>query len=280
MPYFLDYADAAQQKRWLPALTSGRAVSALAMTEPGAGSDIKAMSTRAVRAGDSYIVNGAKTFITNGLSADLVIVAAKTDPDAGRRGLSLLVVEAQTPGFERGRKLQKIGLRTQDLAELAFTDMVVPAENLLGEEGRGFDYLTSNLAQERLSIALNSQAAAVATLDSTVAVLAGTPRGSHQTAKFELASRRAEVLAGQALADVALKHHVRGELSPVDAAMTKLFCSELQGRVTDSCMRVLGPRAYARTTLAGRAFVDARVSRIYGGSSEIMKVITAKAMGL
>jgi acyl-CoA dehydrogenase len=280
MPYFLEYANEAQQQRWLPKLVTGEAVSALAMTEPGAGSDVKAMGTRAVRDGDHYVVNGAKTFITNGLSADLVIVAAKTDPAAGRRGISLLVVDADTPGFERGRKLQKIGLRTQDLSELAFTDMLVPVENLLGEEGRGFEYLTSNLAQERLSISLNSQAAAVAVLDSTVSALAGTPAGASQIAKFEIAGCHAEVVAGQALADASLAAHIAGELTPADAAVTKLFCTELQGRVADRCMRVLGPRAYARGTQAGRAFADARVSRIYGGSSEIMKVITAKAVGL
>jgi len=279
MPYFLEYATADQQARWLPDLASGAAVSALAMTEPGAGSDVKAMGTRAVRDGDHYVLNGAKTFITNGLSADLVIVAAKTDPAAGRQGISLLVVDADSSGFERGRKLEKIGLRTQDLAELAFTDVIVPVNNLLGEEGRGFDYLTSNLAQERLSIALNSQAAAVAALAAAVAEV-GQIGTVGQTVKFELASCRADVEAGQALADAALDRHVTGELTPADAAIVKLFCTELQGRVTERCLRALGPAAYARTSVVGRAFADARVSRIYGGSSEIMKVITAKAMGL
>jgi alkylation response protein AidB-like acyl-CoA dehydrogenase len=243
---------------------------------------MKAMSTRAVRDGDHYLVNGAKTFITNGLSANLAIVAVKTDPAAGRRGISLLVVPAQTPGYERGRKLQKLGLRTQDLAELSFTDMVIPCENLLGEENRGFEYLTSNLAQERLSIALNSQAAAVAALESALEALRGGAggRGSEQATKFTLAACKAEVEAGQALADRALERHVDGELTPSDAAIVKLFCTELQGRVTDRCLQLIGPAAYARTSPVGRAFADARVSRIYGGSSEIMKVIVAKAIGL
>jgi alkylation response protein AidB-like acyl-CoA dehydrogenase len=228
------------------------------------------------------VVNGAKTFITNGLSANLAIVAVKTDPAAERRGISLLVVPAQTPGYERGRKLEKIGLRTQDLAELSFTDMVVPCENLLGEENRGFEYLTSNLAQERLSIALNSQAAAVAAIESALEALRADPsgRGSEQVTKFTLAACKAEAEAGQALADRSLERHVEGELTPSDAAIVKLFCTELQGRVTDRCLQLIGPAGYARSSPLGRAFADARVSRIYGGSSEIMKVIVAKAIGL
>ena len=281
MPYFLEYATEAQKERWLPGLTSGTTVAALAMTEPGAGSDMKAMTTRAVRDGDHFIVNGAKTFITNGLTADLVIVAVKTDPQAGRRGISLLVVDACTPGFERGRKLEKLGLRTQDLAELSFTDMGVPSQNLLGEENRGFEYLTSNLAQERLSIALNSQAAAAATLGRAVEACGGASgRAPSQVTKFALAECRTDVEAGQALADQALERHVEGALTPSDAAIVKLFCTEMQGRVADRCLQVVGPRGYARTSPMGLAFADARVSRIYGGSSEIMKVIVAQAIGL
>jgi acyl-CoA dehydrogenase len=282
MPYFLEYATEEQRERWLPGLAAGRLVTAIAITEPGAGSDMKAMATRAERDGDHYIVNGAKTFITNGLSANLMIVCAKTDPTAGRKGISLLVVDTDTPGFERGRKLEKIGLRTQDLAELSFTDMAVPCENLLGEENRGFEYLTSNLAQERLSIALNAQAAAAATVTRTLAAVQRAENGlaSAQSTKFTLASCQAEVDAGQALADQALEAHVLGELTPSDAATLKLYATELQGRVTDRCVQLLGLEAYSRSSPTGRAFADARVSRIYGGSSEIMKVIVAKAMGL
>jgi alkylation response protein AidB-like acyl-CoA dehydrogenase len=276
LPYFLEHASPEQQQRWLPRLTSGEAVTALAMSEPAAGSDIKAMVTTARREGDGYVVDGGKTFITNGLSADLVVLAVKTDPKAGRNGISLLVVEADSPGFERGRKLEKLGLRTQDLAELFFADLVVPVENRLGEEGSGFEKLTSNLAQERLSIALNSQAAASATLARTVAAVAD----ADQHTKFELAVCAAEVRAGQALADEALEAHVAGELTAGDAATVKLFCTELQDRTADRCLQLLGPAAYDRRHPVGRAFADARVSRIYGGSSEIMKVIVAKDLGL
>jgi alkylation response protein AidB-like acyl-CoA dehydrogenase len=282
MPYFLEHATEEQRRRWLPGLTSGRYVTAIAITEPGAGSDMKAMSTRAIRDGDHFVIEGAKTFITNGHSANLVIVCAKTDPAAGRDGISLIVVDAATPGFERGRKLEKIGLRTQDLAELAFTDMRVPAADLLGEENRGFHYLTSNLAQERLSIALNSQAAAAAVLANSTHAIRHDRSGSStsQATKFALASCRAEVDAGQALADQALHAHADGELTAGQAAAVKLYCTELQGRVAERCLQLLGPAAYARTSPVGRAFADARVSRIYGGSTEIMKVIVAKAMGL
>jgi acyl-CoA dehydrogenase/long-chain-acyl-CoA dehydrogenase len=285
MPYFLEYASEEQKQRWLPGLASGRYVTAIAITEPGAGSDMKAMSTRAVidpAHPDHYVVDGAKTFITNGFSANLMIVCVKTDPAAGRQGISLLIVDTDTPGFERGRKLEKLGLRTQDLAELSFTEMVVPCENLLGEENHGFEYLTSNLAQERLSIALNAQAAAAFTVARTVEYVKSNGNGlaSSQLTKFTLASCQTDVDAGQALADQALDAHVAGELTPSDAASLKLYTTELQGRVTDRCVQLLGPNGYSRSTPIGRAFADARVSRIYGGSSEIMKVIVAKAIGL
>ncbi|WP_354702531.1 acyl-CoA dehydrogenase family protein [Paraconexibacter sp. AEG42_29] len=280
MPYFLEYATAEQQERWLPALTSGEAVSALALSEPGAGSDLKALSTSARRDGDHYVVDGAKTFISNGLAADLVILAVKTDRSAGRHGISLLVVDAQTPGFERGPRLEKIGQKAQDLSELFFTDMHVPVQNLLGEENRGFAYLTANLAQERLSIGLNSQAAAVAALEATVANVASGALPSGQHAKFELAACAAEVQAGQALTDRALDAHEAGELMPEDAAVVKLYCTELQGRVVDRCLQLHGVAGCSRTSVLGRAYADARVSRIYGGSSEIMKVIVAKSLGL
>jgi alkylation response protein AidB-like acyl-CoA dehydrogenase len=281
LPYFLEYANAEQRERWLPRLARGEAVVALAMSESGAGSDMKAMSTKAVRDGDHYVVNGAKTFISNGLNADLVILAVKTDPGAGRRGISLLVAEGDTPGFERGRSLEKIGLKAQDLSELFFNDMAVPAANLLGEENRGFEYLTANLAQERLSIAVNSQAAANAALRHTVDTMAGSNGGGlQQHAKFEIAACATDVEAGQALVDRALDAHEAGELSAADAAAVKLFCTELQGRVVDRCLQLHGASGYTRSSPVGRAYADARVSRIYGGSSEIMKVIVAKSLGL
>jgi alkylation response protein AidB-like acyl-CoA dehydrogenase len=281
MPYFLELANEEQKARWLPRLTSGEAVVALAMSEPGAGSDLKAMSTRARREGDHYVVNGAKTFISNGLGADLVILAVKTDPEAGRRGISLLVVEASSAGFARGTGFDKIGLHAQDLAELYFDDVIVPVADRLGEENRGFEYMTANLAQERLSIAIGSQAAAAATLEHSVAALRGTNGDTPgQNVKFELAACAAEVAAGQALVDAALEANEAGELTPADAAATKLFCTELQGRVVDRCLQLHGPAGYERDSRIGRAYADARVSRIYGGSSEIMKVIVAKSIGL
>jgi len=280
MPYLLEYATTAQQERWMAKVTAGETVLALALSEPGAGSDMKAMSTRAKRDGEHYVINGAKTFISNGLGADLVILAAKTDPDAGRRGISLFLVEADTPGFERGKALEKVGLKTQDLSELFFTDLVVPTGNLLGEEGRGFEYLTSNLAQERLSIAVNSQAAAASALQHTVEVVAGRPESADQHTKFELAACATEVHAGQAMTDQALELHDAGELSPGDAAALKLYCTELQGRVVDRCLQIHGADGYRTRSRMGRAYADGRVSRIYGGSSEIMKVIVAKEIGL
>ncbi|QBF47121.1 acyl-CoA dehydrogenase family protein [Janibacter limosus] len=285
MPYFLELTTPEQQARWLPKLASGEAISALAMSEPGAGSDVKAMSTRAVRDGDHYVVNGSKTFITNGLMADLVILAVKTDPGAGRKGISLLVVETDTPGFERGRRLDKIGLKSQDLAELSFSDMRVPVANLLGEEGSGFGYLTRNLAQERLSIAVNSQAAAARAVETTVEYVMqrqafGTTVGSFQNTKFELAACATDVEAGQSLLDRALLAHEKGELTPADAAKVKLFCTELQGRVVDRCLQLHGGYGYILEYPIARAYADARVTRIYAGSSEIMKTIIAKDIGL
>jgi acyl-CoA dehydrogenase len=285
MPYFLNVANAEQKSRWLPRLISGDAVAALAMSEPGAGSDMKAIATRAVRDGDNYIVYGSKTFISNGANADLIVTAVKTNPEAGREGLSLLVIEGDSPRLTRGRKLEKLGLKSQDLAELIFDDVVVPAKNLLGEEGKGFAYLTENLAQERLSIAVNSQAAAVKALHDTVEYTKarkafGTTVSSFQNTKFELAACATDVEAGQSLLDRALLAHEDGALSPSDAAMVKLFCTELQGRVIDRCLQLHGGYGYMMEYPIARAYADARVSRIYAGSSEVMKVIIARSLGL
>ena len=280
LPYLLNHGSPEQRATWLPRMVTGDVVVALGLSEPGAGSDLKAMSTRARRCGDHYVVNGAKTFISNGAAADLVILAVKTDPDAGRRGISLLLVDTSTPGFARGRKLDKLGLRAQDLAEISFTDMRIPVENLLGVENEGFTYLTSNLAQERLSIAVNSQAAAAAALywaveDHRHGANAG------QEVKFTLGQCAAEVAAGQALVDQALLRHVQGRLSGNDAAIAKLYCTELQGRVVDRCLALSHPSTALRgDSRLGNAYLDGRVSRIYGGSSEIMKVIIGQSLGL
>jgi acyl-CoA dehydrogenase len=210
------------------------------------------------------------------------VIACKTDAAGGRNALSLIVAHTSTPGFARGRKLEKLGLRIQDLAELSFTDMVVPVENLLGEEGSGFAKLTNNLAQERLSIAVSAQTAAAATVERTkLHLLEHDPQtAAQQSAKFDLAACFAEVCAGQTLVDRAIEAHDRGELSVPDAALAKLYATELQGRVADRCLQLVGPAGYSRASAVGRAFVDARVTRIYGGSSEIMKVVVAKEMGL
>ncbi len=279
-PYFLHCTNTEQKQRWLPRIASGQALTAIAMSEPGAGSDLKAMATSARREGEVYVVNGAKTFISNGMHADLIVLAVKTDRDAGRDGISLLVVEEGMPGFSRGRKLEKVGLHAQDLAELFFDDVKVPVANLLGEENNGFAYLTANLAQERLSIAVNSQAAAAAALSATVEIVRAQPGRPAQPVKFELAACATDVAAGQALVDQALAAHEAGELSPADAAMVKLHATETQGRVVDRCVQVLGESGLRRSSPLGRAFADARVSRIFGGSSEIMKVIVSQSMGL
>jgi acyl-CoA dehydrogenase len=283
LPYLLHHGSPAQRERWLPLLTSGRAVVALGLSEPGAGSDLKAMSTKARRVGDRFVVNGAKTFISNGAAADLVIVAVKTDPHAGRRGISLLLVDTTTPGFTRGRKLDKLGLKAQDLAEMSFTDMEVPVSDLLGRENEGFAYLTSNLAQERLSIAVNSQAAASAAVSWTADMLRERQSrdGLGQDAKFVLAQCAADVAAGQALVDQSMVAHLGDRLTGRDAAMVKLYCTELQGRVVDRCLSLWDPGTALRAdSLMGNAFLDGRVSRIYGGSSEIMKVIIGQGLGL
>lgn len=279
MPYLLRYTTEEQKRRWLPRLCRGEAVVALGLSEPGAGSDLKAMLTRAERDGDHYVVNGSKTFISNGAAADLVVLAVKTDPAAGRHGISLLLVEADTPGFERGRRLAKLGLPTQDLAELSFADMRVPVENLLGEENRGFEYLTANLAQERLSIAVNCVAAASAALGAAVEAVS-TRSTPGQSAKFALADAGVEVRAGQALTDQAVRDLLDGELTPDGAAAVKLFTTEMQGRTVSRCLDAAGPGAYRAEDPLGRAYLDGRVSRVYGGSSEIMKVIVAKSLGL
>jgi acyl-CoA dehydrogenase len=285
MPYFLHHTNDEQKRRWLPRLVSGDAVVALAMTEPGAGSDMKAITTKAVRDGGSFIVSGSKTFISNGANADLIVTAVKTDPSAERAGLSLIVIDGDSVGLNRGRKLQKLGIKAEDLAELTFEDVRVPVENLLGEEGKGFEYLTQHLAQERLSIAINSQAAAVKALQDAIAYTKerkafGVAVSSFQNTKFELAACATEIEAGQSLLDRALAAHEEGQLDAADAAKVKLFCSELQGRVIDRCLQLHGGYGYMLEYPIAKAYADARVSRIYAGTSEVMKVIIAKSLGL
>ncbi|MFK4100292.1 acyl-CoA dehydrogenase family protein [Streptomyces sp. NPDC019531] len=287
VPYFTGLANAEQRSRWFPGLASGELYTAIAMSEPGTGSDLAGIATRAVRTGDHYVLNGAKTFITGGHHADLVIVVARTATDPGnrRKGLSLLVVEKGMPGFTVGRKLEKIGLAAQDTVELSFTDVRVPAVNLLGEEGEAFSHLGRNLAQERLAIAVGAVAQTRAAVELTVAYVRdreifGRALSDFQNTKFELAAMATELEAAQCLLDAAVSAHVAGGLSPVDAAKTKLFCTETQGRVVDRCLQLHGGYGYILESPIARLYADARVTRIYGGTSEVMKTIISKSLGL
>ncbi|RDI56117.1 acyl-CoA dehydrogenase family protein [Nocardia mexicana] len=287
LPYFLEYADAAQRERWFPGLATGRSLTAIAMTEPGTGSDLAGMRSTAVRDGDHYILNGAKTFITGGLLADLVIVVARTATDPGNRraGLTLLVVEDGMPGFARGRMLEKMGCKVQDTMELSFTDVRVPVANRLGEEGSAFGYLGHNLPQERLTVAVGSvaqaRAAITATIDYTKQRKAfGTPVASFQNTKFELAAMSTEVEAAQTMVDRAVLDLLDGALSGADAARVKLFCTEVQARVVDRCLQLFGGYGYMMEYPIARLYTDARVARIYAGTSEVMKMIVARDLGL
>jgi alkylation response protein AidB-like acyl-CoA dehydrogenase len=285
IPYLKQLCTPEQAQRWFPGLVSGDIVTAIAMTEPGTGSDLGAVRTSAVRDGDEYVINGSKTFITNGINADLVIVVVKTDPAAGSRGISLIGVERGTPGFDRGRNLDKIGMHAQDTAELFFTDARVPASNLLGVEGKGFSYLSRNLAQERLSIGTIAVAASRAALDVTLTYVKerqafGQAIGSFQNSRFSLAEMATEVRIAQTYVDQCVLAHVAGELTPEEAAMAKWWCSDLQARVTDRCLQLFGGYGYMTEYPIARAFVDARVQKIYGGTNEIMKEIIGRSLGL
>jgi alkylation response protein AidB-like acyl-CoA dehydrogenase len=285
LPYFLTYCTERQRERWLEGIVSGELITALAMTEPGIGSDLAAMSTSARREGEHYVVNGAKTFITNGINADLVIVAVKTDPTERHRGISLVVLERGMEGFERGRNMEKIGLHAQDTAELSFSEVRVPVENLLGEEGEGFHYLVSNLPQERLSIAASAVAAAEAALGWTLDYVRerrafGQPIGSLQSSRFTLAEVRSEIEIARVFVDRCARALNSGDLTPEDAAMAKWWCTDLQGRVVDRCLQLFGGYGYMLEYPIARAFADARVTRIYGGANEIMKEIVGRSMGL
>jgi alkylation response protein AidB-like acyl-CoA dehydrogenase len=285
LPYFLSYCSEEQRERWLGPIASGELITALAMTEPGIGSDLAGMSTRARREGDHYVVDGCKTFITNGINADLVIVAVKTDPTERHRGISLIVVERGMEGFSRGRNLEKIGQHAQDTAELSFAELHVPVENLLGEEGEGFRYLVSNLPQERLSIAASAVAAAEAALEWTLEYVRerkafGQPIGSFQNSRFTLAELATETEIARVFVDRCVQALDAGELTAEDAAMAKWWCTELQGRVVDRCLQLHGGYGYMLEYPIARAFADARVTRIYGGANEIMKEIVGRSMGL
>ena len=285
LPYFLALADDEQQARWLPGICSGELVTAIAMTEPGIGSDLASMTTTARRDGDDYVVNGSKTFITNGINGDLVITAVKTDPAERHRGMSLLVLERGMAGFERGRNLDKIGMHAQDTAELFFTDVRVPVANRLGEEGQGFRYLVTNLPQERLSIAATGVAAARAAFDHTLAYVKertafGQPVGSFQNSRFRMAEMATEIEIAQSFIDRSVLALNAGDLTAEEAAMAKWWCTELQGRVVDVCVQLHGGYGYMTEYPVARSYADARITRIYGGTTEIMKEIIGRSLGL
>jgi len=285
LPYFLDLCDEEQKGRWLPGLADGSLITAVAMTEPEMGSDLAGLRATARRQDDAYVVNGSKTFITNGINADLVITAVKTDPAERHKGISLLVLERGMEGFARGRNLDKVGMHAQDTAELFFDDVRVPVENRLGEEGQGFRYMTANLAQERLSIAIAGLGAARGALAMTLAYVKarrafGQPVGSFQSSRFALAEMATEIELATAFCDQAVLALNAGELSASDAAMAKWWCTELQGRVIDRCVQLHGGYGYMLEYPIARAYVDARVTRIYGGTTEIMKEIVGRSLGV
>jgi alkylation response protein AidB-like acyl-CoA dehydrogenase len=285
LPYFLSLCDEEQKARWLPGICSGELITAIAMTEPGIGSDLASMATTAVRDGDHYVVNGSKTFITNGINSDLVVTAVKTDPSERHRGMSLVVVERGMDGFERGRNLDKIGMHAQDTAELFFTDVRVPLANRLGGEGEGFRYLVTNLPQERLSIAATGVAAARAAFEQTLAYVRerqafGQPVGAFQNTRFRMAEMATEIELGQTFVDRCVLALNAGELTAEEASMAKWWCTELQGRVADACVQFHGGYGYMTEFPVARAYADARVTRIYGGTTEIMKEIIGRNLGL
>jgi alkylation response protein AidB-like acyl-CoA dehydrogenase len=285
LPYFLHLTDAEQKARWLPGIASGELITAIAMSEPGIGSDLASMRTTAVRDSDVYVVDGSKTFITNGINADLVVTAVKTDPGLRHKGISLVVVERGMPGFERGRNLAKIGQHSQDTAELFFAGVRVPVANRLGEEGQGFAYLVTNLPQERLSIAVGAVAAARTAFEWTLDYVKertafGRPIGTFQHSRFRLAEMKTEIDIAEHHLDACVRALAAGELTAEDAAEAKWWCTELQGRVLDAAVQLHGGYGYMAEYPVARAYADARVTRIYGGTTEIMKEIVGRSLGL
>ena len=280
-PYILRNGTPEQKAKWLPACARGEVLLAIAMTEPGAGSDLKAIRTTAIRQGDQYVVNGAKTFISSGLNSDLVVVVAKTDPAAGAKGVSLVLVETDRPGFRRGRKLEKMGQRAADTAELFFDDVRVPVSNLLGEEGKGFGYLMQELAQERFIIAVGAAARAEAMLAQTIAYtkqrqVFGQRLFDFQNSRFKLAEVKSRVTAMRLMVDQYLAQHMQRKLTTEEAAVCKLFVTEELTKVLDDLLQLHGGYGYMMEYDIARAYVDTRVMRIYGGTSEVMKELISR----
>jgi len=284
LPYLTDLTTPEQQQRWLPGVVTGETVLGIAMTEPGTGSDLAGIRTAAVRDGDHYVVNGAKTFISNGQCGDLFVIAVRTSPDQ-HKGLSLLVADADTPGFHRGRNLEKIGLHAQDTSELTFIDMRVPAANLLGQEGEGFYQLVRNLPQERLALGVGAVAAAEGVFAGTLDYVRqrkafGAPIASFQHSQFVLAELATELDIARSYLDDCLAEHLSGQLTAARAAKLKWWTTDLQVRTADRCLQLHGGYGYMREYSVSRAFVDARIQTIYGGTNEIMKTIIAKDLGI
>lgn len=283
MPYLLHYGSDELKQRWLPAMLSGEAISAIAMTEPGAGSDLQGVRTTARRDGDEYVINGSKTYITNGQNADIILTVCKTMPELGAKGTSLILVEADRAGFERGRNLDKIGQWMSDTSELFFNDVRVPTTNLIGQENRGFIYLVSELAQERLSISITAQAAAQRAFDEAVTFTRerkafGKPVIEFQNTRFTLADIKAKLQVGWAHLDWAIARHLRGALTPIEAAASKYWHTEMQWLACDAALQLHGGAGYMNEYPIARVWRDARVRRIYGGSSEIMRELVGRAL--
>ena len=282
-PYLVDFGTEAQKRHWLPRLATGETVVAVGMTEPSSGSDLQGMSTTALRDGDDYVINGQKVFITNGHTADLLVLACKTDPKAGGKGVSLVLVETDRPGFQRGRHLEKIGCKAQDTAELFFADCRVPVSNLLGQEGRGFIHLMTQLTQERLIQAIRAVANSEAMLAWTIDYVSerrmfGQKLADFQNTQFKLAEMHAEVMAQRVLVDRCMELHLQGKLDPVDAAAAKMSTTETQGKVADQCLQLFGGWGYMWEYPIARAYADARMTRIGGGATEVMKQIVGRSL--
>ena len=282
-PYLVEFATEEVKRRYLPRMATGEVIGALAMSEPAAGSDVKAIRTTAIRSGDGYVLNGSKIFISNGSECGLVIVVAKTLPKAEAKGISLFVVDASMPGFEKGRRLKKIGLKAQDTAELFFNDVHVPATHLLGVENQGFQYLMRELPWERLQLAIAAVASASAALELTIDYTRarqafGKPVLDFQNTRFKLAELQSEVQIAQVFVDRCMQLELDRQLDPVTAAMAKYWCTDLQCKVVDECLQLHGGYGYMQEYAISRAYVDARAQRIYGGTNEIMKDIIARTL--
>ncbi len=285
LPYLMNYANAEQKKRWLPKLIAGEHILAIAMSEPAAGSDLAGIRTTAVRDGDDYIVNGSKTFITNGIMSDLVVTVVKTNPELKHKGISLLVLERGMEGFERGRKLDKIGLKAQDTAELFFDNVRVPRENLLGDEGKGFVYLMQQLPQERLHVAIGAMGSAEAAFEMTLKYVQerhafGKPVGSFQNSRFKMAEMKTEIEIGFAFIDKCIMALNARELTTEEASMAKWWTTDLQKRVADECLQLFGGYGYMTEYPISKNYLDARVQSIYAGTNEIMKEVIGRGLGL